>query len=211
MRKLMPILLLFLCYVPMRSQAQENEPRVSLSVKDQPLDGIFKMIQAQTSLNIMITEKMLAGTKKVSIDVKDMPLSEALELCLKGTDLTFTIYEGTIIIKKKDPKNNSNSGNKDPDKNPIITGVITDRNRTPVPGVTVRAEKKNTAVQTDQNGKYLIEVDPKDVLVFTHISYKKEVVSIKGRNNIDLTMELVQASMSEVTISTGYQKIEQNT
>ncbi|NML19232.1 SusC/RagA family TonB-linked outer membrane protein [Pseudoflavitalea sp. G-6-1-2] len=209
MRKLMPILLLFLGGVFMRSQAQENEPTVSLSVKNQPLDAIFKSIQSQTRLNIMITEKMLAGTKNVTLDVKNMPLSQALELCLKGTDLTFTIYDGTIIIKKKESKNNSNPGNAVSDKDFSVTGLVMDRNRMPVIGVTVRAEKKNTAVQTDQNGKYQIEADPKDVLAFTHISFKQELVPVKGRNNIDLTMDLVQNTMSEVTISTGYQRIQQ--
>ncbi|MBO9633962.1 MAG: SusC/RagA family TonB-linked outer membrane protein [Chitinophagaceae bacterium] len=209
MRKLMPILLLFLCALSKRSLAQENEPRVSLSVKDQSLDEIFKKIQAQTRLNIMITEKMLAGAKKVTLDVKNMPLSQALELCFKGTDLTFTIYDGTIIVKKKDPKSNSDIIIAEPDKSINISGLVTDRNRKPVIGVTVHAEKKNNAVQTDLNGKFLIEADPKDNLSFTHVSYKRELVSVKGKNSIELTMEPVQNSMSEVVISTGYQKIEQ--
>ncbi|MGN6417855.1 MAG: SusC/RagA family TonB-linked outer membrane protein [Pseudobacter sp.] len=210
MRKLLPILLLFLCALSKRSLAQDNDPRVSLSVKNQSLEGVFKMIQAQTRLNIMITEKMLAGAKKVTLDVKNMPLSQALELCFKGTDLTFTIYDGTIIIKKKDPKSDdSYIINTESDKSINIAGQVIDRNRKPVVGVTVQAEKRNTAVQTDLDGKFLIEADPKDQLSFTHISYKRELVSVKGRSNIDLTMEPVQDSMNEVVISTGYQRIRQ--
>ena len=60
-----------------------------------------------------------------------------------------------------------------------ITGVVTDENNAPIPGVNVIIKGTTKGVITDLNGKYKIQVnDPsKDVLVFSFIGYNSEEAS----------------------------------
>ncbi|WP_158644174.1 STN domain-containing protein [Pseudobacter ginsenosidimutans] len=100
MRKLKRLIALLLLLGPLALMAQNKNPLVTLSVKDQPLKEVFRSIQSQTGLNIAVTEKILSEAKKISLQVKDMPLEEVLEQCLKNSDLSYSIVEGTIIVKR---------------------------------------------------------------------------------------------------------------
>src|SRR5688572_3321538 len=100
--RLITLFSFLLLYGALRSTAQDTEPRVTISAKNQPLREIFRTIQSQTGLNIMVSEKILSGAKRITVNVKDMPLKQALELCLKDTDLTYSIVEGIIVVKKKE-------------------------------------------------------------------------------------------------------------
>jgi len=102
MRKLTRSITLILLLGPLGLLAQNTRQLVSLNVKNQPLKEVFRAFQAQTGVNILVTEKILSGARKVTLNVKDMPLEQALDLCFKDTDLSYSIVEGTIVVKKKD-------------------------------------------------------------------------------------------------------------
>ena len=84
--------------------AQDSEPKITLSVKDQPIREIFRIIHTQTGLNVVVSEKIISGVKNITIDVKDMPVKQVLEKCFNNGDLSYSIVDGTIVIRKKQEK-----------------------------------------------------------------------------------------------------------
>ncbi len=77
-----------------------------------------------------------------------------------------------------------------------VSGLVTDKNKKPLEGVTVSVPETDAVVTTNDLGLYLIQVpEGAKALRFAKEGYRVEVVSIDGRT-INVTMNL----LSEVDI-----------
>ncbi|WP_165434957.1 SusC/RagA family TonB-linked outer membrane protein [Pseudobacter ginsenosidimutans] len=209
MRKLKRLIALLLLLGPLALMAQNKNPLVTLSVKDQPLKEVFRSIQSQTGLNIAVTEKILSEAKKISLQVKDMPLEEVLEQCLKNSDLSYSIVEGTIIVKKKQVQSNPSPANGPVASSLVVQGRVMNRSGDPFAGATVNVRGKNRSTVTNESGAFSILADENDHLLVSFVDYKPQQIKVNGRNNISIVLERIDKSMDEVTISNGFQRIQQ--
>lgn len=84
-----------------------------------------------------------------------------------------------------------------------ISGIVTEKNGNPLPGVSVILKGTNNGVVTDLNGKYSLEVSGlKGTIIFSFIGYEKvELPAIK--KIINAVLEESVESLSEVVV-VGY-------
>ena len=191
----------------LRAVAQDSEPKITLSVKDQPIREIFRVIHAQTGLNVVVSEKIISGVKNITLDVKDMPVKQVLEQCFNNRDLSYSIVDGTIVIRKKQEKEIETISN---DSLPgFVSGKVINSDRQPLEGATIHVKDKNITAMTSSDGSFTIMAGPQDQLIFSYVNYTPQTIRIKGRSFMNVTLETLVSSMAEVIISTGYQKIEQ--
>ena len=101
-RLFLGILLVF--FSIFNGQAQKKEVRVTLDVKGNSLQQVFKEITRQTGYKFVYSSSLLPENVKVSLTVKNETLERTLELCLKGTDLGFKVEESHVIISPRLPK-----------------------------------------------------------------------------------------------------------
>ncbi len=82
-----------------------------------------------------------------------------------------------------------------------VTGKVVDAEGMEVIGGTVRV-KGDAAVGTitDIDGKYSLQVGPKDVLVFSYIGYITQEIPVKGRKVIDVQLKQDNKVLEEVTV-----------
>ena len=59
------------------------------------------MIQKQTGYNFLYTNELLENAGKVNIEIQNGSLLECDAKSLENTELTYSILEGTVVIKKK--------------------------------------------------------------------------------------------------------------
>jgi TonB-linked SusC/RagA family outer membrane protein len=83
-----------------------------------------------------------------------------------------------------------------------VQGKVSDASG-PLSGVGVKVQGKSTGITTDLQGRYILLAAPNAVLVFTSIGYKTQIISVKNRNVIDITLEADEKSLSEVVV-VGY-------
>lgn len=84
-----------------------------------------------------------------------------------------------------------------------ITGTVKDEKNQPIPGATIRIKGTTTGVQTDLDGKYKINVNPGQVLVFSTIGFESKEVTIGAAGVINITLVSASSSLSEVVVN-GY-------
>lgn len=71
----------------------------------------------------------------------------------------------------------------------IISGIVSDANTMPVPGVSVRIEGTDEGIQTDFDGRYIIYANKGDYIQFSFVGMKSERVLIeKADANLNLQM-----------------------
>ena len=85
-----------------------------------------------------------------------------------------------------------------------VTGTVIDTDDNPVIGAAVIVSGTTTAVITDLDGNFSIDVpSDADVLNISCIGYKSLDVSISGRDRIDVTMEIDNILLDEA-VAIGY-------
>ncbi|MGB6152314.1 MAG: SusC/RagA family TonB-linked outer membrane protein, partial [Pricia sp.] len=72
-----------------------------------------------------------------------------------------------------------------------VSGIVTDDNSEPLPGVSIFIEGTNTGTSTDFDGNYLIDANLGDTLIFSYIGFKTQEVTVSSKTlNISLQEDL---------------------
>ncbi|WP_339333051.1 MULTISPECIES: carboxypeptidase-like regulatory domain-containing protein, partial [unclassified Croceitalea] len=70
-----------------------------------------------------------------------------------------------------------------------VTGVVTDFEGLPLPGVNILVKGTITGTQSDFDGNYAIQASSGDVLVFSYIGQKTVEITVGASNTINVQME----------------------
>lgn len=191
--KITAILLLAAC---LQVAARTEGQTVTLKVKNAPMKKVFREIQKQTDLNVMIDEAILEKTGKVTLDVKNMPVSEVLNICLKNEPVTYTIVDGRIVVKSKQtavlqPVDNAL-------EKPLVLidvkGRVVNEKGEPLAGASVSVKNSNTGTITDKNGEFKLDVPDGNVtLIVSYVGYESQELAV-GNNNRSFTVSLKPSS-----------------
>ncbi|MFN3968278.1 von Willebrand factor type A domain-containing protein [Flavobacterium sp.] len=93
-----------------------------------------------------------------------------------------------------------------------ISGVVTDNSGLPLPGANVFVKKTSRTTQTDYDGKYSIQAQKGESLVFQFIGMKTQEVKVSNSNTINVKMEDESNNLNEVVVvAHGYSKSKKAT
>jgi TonB-linked SusC/RagA family outer membrane protein len=84
-----------------------------------------------------------------------------------------------------------------------VSGIVTDPNGDPVPGVTVSVEGTTTGTATDLDGRYKLSVPEESVLVFSFIGFETQRIAVGDQSIINVILSEDMASLDEVVV-VGY-------
>lgn len=137
---------------------------------------------------------------KLNLHVKDSPHGKKLpRLFLLATSMAIACA-GSIAMPSRAHAGINSVARQDVK----ITGVVTDEKGETLPGVTVSLKGSQTAVVTDVNGKFTLNIpDASGTLVFTYIGYTKQEVAINGQTTFNIKLEADSKSLNEVVV-VGY-------
>ena len=87
------------------------------------------------------------------------------------------------------------------DGSPVkVTGVIRDENGERLPGAGVQIKDTDTGIIADLDGRFTIEIEPGQVLVFSYVGYKDKLVEYKGQKHLDVSMDASFNELDDVVI-----------
>jgi TonB-linked SusC/RagA family outer membrane protein len=201
--KLTAILILMAC---LQVTAKSYSQKVTLSMRDAPLQKVFKEIQKQTGYNFLYPYELLEKAGKVDVKIYNAPLQEALQQCLQKTTLTYSIVDKTIVIKEKEAeKTVSNPATVSTIPLMIISGKVTDENGKPLQGVSVLIKGSSLGTNTNVNGEFSIDVpdNSSKVLVFSFVGMETQEVNVSGKTTITVTLQNNNQQQKEIVV-VGY-------
>lgn len=200
-RKVLQVFLLqIMLLIPWGVMAQEQ--KVTIHLKQVKVQEIFKEINKQTGLNFVYSAMQLNEIGMVSLNVKDVTVDFVLKKLFEGKPFTYKFEMQSIIIRKIEamPKEKTSR---------TIRGVITDKAKEPLPGVTVLLKGTSVGTASNMQGEFALEV-MKDVdsLIVTFVGMKTQYVKLQPEVSMyKIQMEYDVEEMDEVVI-TGYQTID---
>lgn len=82
-----------------------------------------------------------------------------------------------------------------------ISGLVTDQDNIPLPGVNILVKGTTTGTQSDFDGNYLINASVGDVLVFSYLGQKTTERPVSTTNTINVQMDLDTQELQEVVVT----------
>lgn len=83
-----------------------------------------------------------------------------------------------------------------------ITGtIVSEDNKTPLAGVTVRVKGTRKITQTDANGKFSVKVNPGEVLLITYVGYTTTEVKPGDGSTVGVSLKTADNTMGEVVVT----------
>ncbi|MFT3903769.1 MAG: TonB-dependent receptor [Niabella sp.] len=177
-----------------------GQERISLDMKNVTIETVLKEITQKSKYNFVYKSKMFSDDVKVDVFAKDATIDYIMEVVLKNTSFG---YEKTapnlIAIVPRDI-----SFNYLPSW--IIHGIVLNENGTPIVGVSVNVLKTNKFATTDDQGRFMIEVESaSDSLLFTYVGYKPLTIAVGAEKEIEVKMMPdVEAQRMEEVIAVAY-------
>ena len=197
---IMRLSILLMIVGSMHVYAKGLTQNVSLEGKNIPLEKLFSEIRKQTSLNFFYTNEDLEGVARVDIQVKNMPVRTALTTLLKNTQLSFSIVDGVVIIKRREFTPEAFP----PPPVQDLTGRITDAKGDPIAGVSVVIVGTKIGTLTDKNGNFKLRIDkPGTSLMIYSVGYKRQQIDLKDEKSLKIVLEPEAEQLEEIMVSNG--------
>jgi TonB-linked SusC/RagA family outer membrane protein len=187
--------------VAMPGGAQDLEQlRVTVELHDGDFKTLFEQIQSQTPLLFAYQSAQLDSIHHLTISKQLRSVKETLDLAFAGTNLSYRAVNNSVIVFKKEPAPPVGL----PEGLHYVTGKVTDKTGAAIPGVNILIRGTSEGTVTDAEGKYSLQVNESDILLFTFIGFKRVEMEVGERTVIDITLEEDATSLKEVTINGGY-------
>jgi TonB-linked SusC/RagA family outer membrane protein len=197
----MKLTAIFLMGACLQLSANGISQTITLSLKDAPMQKVFREIERQTDYVFFVETDVLNNTKKVSLSVNYLSLTQVLDLCFKDQPITYSFSGKMIIVapKKKQLEINLKASVEQP---PVeIKGRVLNSKGEPISDATVSVQGSSKRTITNANGEFTISgVDGNAVIVISHVQYETMTVSVKENGLITATLQLKVSSLDELQI-----------
>lgn len=198
----MKLTILILIFCSMNALSKGLAQTVTLHLSNNSMESAISSIKKQTGYRFIYQDELLKNSKRVSLHVTDAPLKVVLDKLLEGQPLTYSVYEGTIVLKKGAPKVTETV--------PVevvqqkLAGRVSSQAGEGLAAVTIRNLTNGNTLTTDQNGDFELEnVRLDDELQFSLIGYTTLKITVKDYGRKNITLQDAEQQVDEVVV-VGY-------
>jgi TonB-linked SusC/RagA family outer membrane protein len=177
------------------NSSYSQSTRLNLDMKDVPMQAVLKAIEGQSEFFFLYSSKMIDVNQKVDINVSDKKINEVLDELLANKDIKYSVRDRQILLVNDEAELAlALQQNK-------VTGVVSDKSGSPLPGVNVVVTGTTQGTVTDISGKYSIDI-PKgsQSLTFSFIGMDQQVITIGALSQINVTMAESAIGLDEVVV-----------
>ncbi len=194
------LLLVIVCFGSAVSLLAQD---LDLNYRETPIKTILKELAGQTGYSFVYSDAIKELDKKVTINFsqKNADINKVLKNLFTGTGITWSVKGKQIALQNNVVRNVS--GNAAPVK---IKGSVVDENGVALVGVSVVNKTSGAIVASDIDGRYSIDANEGDILVFSLIGMADYNATVGKSNVLNIKMDTDLVALGDVVV-TGYQTI----
>jgi TonB-linked SusC/RagA family outer membrane protein len=194
--KLINLLLLVTVLNAFGNDSYAQNTKLNLDMRDVPIGTVLSAIEKQSEFFFLYSSKMIDVNQKVDIRTEDKKINEVLDELLEKTDIRYDIKDRQILLVNKELETNLEQ------QQNTVTGTVTDKSGSPIPGANVVVTGTTIGTMTDNAGKYKIEVSPgAKSLTFSFIGMEPQEIVIESKTQIDAILLESAVSLEEVVVT----------
>jgi TonB-dependent starch-binding outer membrane protein SusC len=173
--------------------------RLTLNMENNSIKNVLNEIEKQSEFRFFYSGEVDVESN-ASVSVSNKNVMETLDELFQGTGIRYEIFGRQIALLAKQeialPTGIQQAG--------VITGRVTDRIGSPLPGVTVVIKGTTTGTITDGNGNYNLSNIPENAsLVFSFVGMKTQEVVVGNQTVINASLQDETIGIEEV-VAVGY-------
>lgn len=195
---------------------------ISISLNEVTLQVALKEIEQRSEYGFFYNNSLVDISKEVSLTAQNEKIEKVLHALFYRTNIDFKIFKNQIVLfprNKRAPnsalkrllKKMRDSSLEQPMKNVktisiiqhTVSGTVTDFEGLALPGANVIIKGTSKGTLTDFDGKYALEADIGDVLVFSYLGYRAQEVVVRDNAALNVVLQENVSTLEEV-ILTGY-------
>jgi TonB-linked SusC/RagA family outer membrane protein len=171
-------------------KAQAGEPRLDISMDNQPLKSVFQFIQKNSAYLVNYSGDQVNGNTLVNVKLQKATVADILQSALKNTSYEFTRNSNAFVIMRKE-------------EDIVVRGKVTDENGEALIGVNIRPKNGSRGAVTNKEGNYIITINPGAVLVFSFLGYTPRQFPVMETKKLDVQLAPDRKALNEVVITTA--------
>ena len=182
----------------------QGADRLSISETNVPLSQVISEIESRTDYTFFINDGMIDVNSRVSLSVDNATVREALDKLFASMPYTYVISgEQIVVSRREDARNASGPSAQQQSPQRSVTGEVVDPQGTPIIGAMVLVEGTPTAVITDNNGRFSLNVAPGAVLSVSFMGFLPQRVTVGSQTSLRITLEEDLQNIEQVVV-VGY-------
>src|SRR5690606_2922357 len=186
------LLFVLITFVNLNVSAQKL---VTLRFKNKALKEVFKDLHITTGVKFVYSSNSFDANQTVSGNFSDLPLDQVLKHILSNLDVTYTIEDNTVVIKKANIAYSQQR---------VIKGKINDETGKPMANVIVRTSSSGEHAVSDSKGDFSIKINNDQFLLFSMIGYQSLQIDLDGRQEYVINMRPATENIEEVVVNVAY-------
>ena len=171
-------------------------------MKNTSIEQVLDEIESQSEFYFIFNQKQIDVNRIVDIQVDNLLITDILSGLFGETNVNYAVFDRKILLTT-DPIENElqaiSSENEPQQKQ--VTGTVTDKSGSPLPGANVIVTGTTQGVITDFAGKYSIEI-PQGAksLTFSFIGMEPQEIIIGTSTQLNVTLDVSAIGLDEVVV-----------
>lgn len=206
----MKISMLFMFLVLFTMQANSSyaqRTKITLDLNNVTVERLIDEIESQTDFHFVYQIKEVDLNRVVSVKANKELVTSILKRIFGNTRTTHNVVDKQIFLKERATQANTLNPKVQPGPiklQRVVSGLVMDKDGTPLPGANVVEKGTTNGVTADFDGNFSIDVANENVtLVVSYIGYATKEVSVNGQANVSIVLEESAAGLDEVVV-VGY-------
>ena len=198
--KLSAFFLILSCF---QVRANSYGQKITISVKNTPVQQVFKEIEKQSDYSFIYAEEQVAKMGPVNLNLVKTDLTIVLNLVFKNQQFTYTISGNTISVMGR-PSFLINDVSYPTNPSFDIGGKITDADGNPLGGATVNLKGSKIATTSDQNGKFnLSSATSSGILEISFVGYETREIAFSQGSVVTVSLKRKETIADDIVV-VGY-------
>ncbi len=171
---------------------------LELDLESVSVGEALKAIEKQSEFHFFYSKNMIDVDREVTLNVNAQKIEAVLDLLFSGENVQYQIKDKVIVLSVPEENTSSQAQGKK------VTGVVTDREGTPLPGVNIVEAGTTNGTITNINGEFEITVNSDEAyLDVSFIGFLNEHIFVGNQQTINIKLKEDVQSLAEVVI-VGY-------
>jgi len=180
-----------------------SQSRINVDLENSSLEDLIQQIELQTDLGFLYNANDLKDINDITVSHENESVEVILEQVLMKTGIEYELANNTILLKPLPTSALVQNKKK-------LTGVVLDDQKLPIPGVSVVFKGTTVGVSTNFDGQFELSYTPtdNDILQVSFIGMETQEILVTDQTHLDIVLKSSAEQLSEVIVTTGYQKID---
>ena len=202
-------ILLLLGFMQVSATVYSQATKFSFRAENKQIVEVLKEIEESSNFRFFYIREQVDVERQVSLKAKNATVEEILDEIFAGQDVSYKVMSDNLILLS--PANNTIELESIAlQQQKTVSGTVTDKSGTPLPGVTVIVKGTTQGTVTNTDGEYNLPNIPENAtLQFSFVGMRTQEVIVGEQIKVDIVMEEDAIGIEEV-VAIGYGTVKKS-